>query len=73
MNKSNTTANRTMLDNEDDVVPQIINFIYFLGLPLIGFIAAAGNALVLYAAYGSRNFGRLHIYFIHSLNIKIRL
>ena len=62
IDRSNATANPTILDSEDDTVPQIITTIYCLGLPLIGFIAAAGNALVLYAAYGSRNFGRLHIF-----------
>ena len=58
----NYTHNSSKSTIEDDTMLQIINYVYFLGLPLIGLMAVLGNALVLYAAYGSRNFGRLHIF-----------
>ena len=62
MNKSDAFVTPAILFDEDDIVLQMLNFICFFGLPLIGLVAATGNALVLYAAYGSRNFGRLHIF-----------
>ena len=61
-NQMDSIGNSSKSSIEDDTMLQIINYIYFLGLPMIGLIAVLGNALVLYAAYGSRNFGRLHIF-----------